>query len=62
MREYYAYALIAGISVTEARRLTPGWIRDMYKIRLDYDIKTSGLMGGGMITDKKKRGKQRAGR
>ena len=47
MREYYAYALIAGISISEARRLTPGWIRDMYKIRLDYDIKTNGLMGGG---------------
>jgi hypothetical protein len=38
--------LIAGISITEARRMTPGWIQDMYKIRLDYDIKTNGLMGG----------------
>ena len=56
-REYYGYALIAGISITEARRLTPGWIRDMYKIRFDYDIKTNGLMGGG-----KKKPEQRGGK
>ena len=43
MREYYAYALIAGISVSEARRMTPGFLRDMYTIRYKYDIK---LMGG----------------
>lgn len=43
MREYYAYALIAGISVSEARRMTPGFLRDMYVIRYKYDIK---LMGG----------------
>jgi len=43
VREYYAYALIAGISVSEARRMMPGFLRDMYTIRYKYDIK---LMGG----------------
>lgn len=38
-REFYAYALIAGISIKEARRLQPGWIMDMYKIRMDYDLR-----------------------
>ena len=40
-REYYAFALIAGISVSDARRMTPGWIMDMYKIRLDYDMRVN---------------------
>ena len=39
VREYYGYALIAGISVDDARRMTPGFIRDMYQIRLKYDAK-----------------------
>ena len=43
MREYYGYALIAGISVEDARRMMPGFIRDMFTIRQKYDIK---LMGG----------------
>ena len=38
-REFYAYALIAGISIREAKRLQPGWIMDMYKIRMDYDMR-----------------------
>lgn len=38
-REYYGYALIAGIPVDQARRMTPGWIMDMYKIRMDYDMR-----------------------
>lgn len=38
-REFYAYALIAGISIREAKRLQPGWIMDMYKIRMDYDLR-----------------------
>ena len=38
-RAYYGYALIAGIPVKEARRMTPGWIMDMYKIRMDYDMR-----------------------
>lgn len=43
MREYYGYALVAGIEPEKARRMYPGFIRDMYTIRLKYDIK---LMGG----------------
>ena len=41
-REYYGYALIAGISLGEARRLTPGWIMDMYKIRAEHDVRVNG--------------------
>ena len=43
MREYYGYALVAGISVKDARRMFPGFLRDMFMIRHKYDIK---LMGG----------------
>lgn len=43
MREYYGFALIAGIPYAEARRMTPGFIRDMYMIRFKYDVQ---LMGG----------------
>ena len=43
VREYYGYALIAGIPVGKARRMTPGFIRDMYNIRFKYDVR---LMGG----------------
>ena len=43
MREYYAYALVAGISVADARRMYPGFIRDMYTVRFRYDVK---MMGG----------------
>ena len=53
MREYYAYALIAGISVNDARRMTPGFIMDMFKIRAKYDWRINGgkikkreLLGG----------------
>ena len=42
MREYYGYALVAGISYTEARRMYPGFIRDMYVIRSKYDIRLAG--------------------
>jgi hypothetical protein len=41
-REYYGYALIAGISIKDARKLTPGWIMDMYKIRAEHDIRVNG--------------------
>jgi len=34
---------VAGIPVSEARRMFPGFIRDMFVIRQKYDIK---LMGG----------------
>jgi hypothetical protein len=43
VREYYGYALIAGIPVEEARRMKPGFIRDMYNIRFKYDVR---MMGG----------------
>ena len=43
MREYYAYALIAGISVNDARRMTPGFIMDMFKIRAKYDFSLNGI-------------------
>jgi hypothetical protein len=42
VREYYGYALIAGITVDAARRMTPGFIRDMYMIRVKYDIRING--------------------
>ena len=42
MREYYAYALVAGISVADARRMTPGFIRDMFNIRAKYDARMAG--------------------
>ena len=42
MREYYGYALIAGIPVKEARRMLPGFIMDMFKIRAEYDVRING--------------------
>ena len=41
VREYYGYALIAGIPVKEARRMLPGFIIDMFKIRAEYDIRVT---------------------
>ena len=41
-REYYGYALIAGIGVGEARRMLPGFIMDMYKLRAEYDARLAG--------------------
>ena len=43
VRELYGYALIAGIHPHEARRLTPGFLVDMYVMRTKYDAKTAGL-------------------
>lgn len=43
--EYYGMALIAGIPRDEARRMTPGWIVDMFNIRAKYD---SGLAKMGV--------------
>lgn len=57
-REFYGYALVAGISITEARRLQPGWIMDMYRIRVDYDARTNygkGILGGMRTPRKRKR-------
>lgn len=42
MREYYGYALVAGISYSEARRMYPGFVRDMYAIRVKYDVRMAG--------------------
>jgi len=42
VREYYGYALCAGISVKDARRMMPGFIMDMYKIRAEYEFRING--------------------
>ena len=52
VREYYAYALIAGISVADARRMLPGFIMDMYKIRAEDDVRIM----GGKVARKMERG------
>lgn len=41
-REYYGQALIAGISVSEARHMLPGFIMDMFKQRAEYDARMTG--------------------
>ena len=41
-REYYGQALIAGISVAEARHMLPGFIMDMFKLRAEYDARMAG--------------------
>ena len=46
VREYYGYALVAGIPVDAARRMMPGFIMDMFKIRAEYDVR----LAGGKIT------------
>lgn len=47
VREYYGYALIAGIPHDEAERMTPGYIVDMYMIRARYDahVAMAGMAG-----------------
>ena len=42
-REYYGFALIAGIQLSEARHLTPGWVLDMYKLRVEHDARMMGI-------------------
>lgn len=42
VREYYGYALVAGIPYQEARHMTPGWIMDMYMIRRKHDMMVNG--------------------
>ena len=49
VREYFGYALIAGIGQTEARRMTPGYILDMYMIRAKYDARMA-MAGMGKRT------------
>jgi len=43
VREFFAYALIAGIGIEEARRMEPGFIMDMYLIRAKYDARRAGV-------------------
>lgn len=38
-----SYALIAGLSVNEARRMTPGMIADLYIYRMRYDDMEHGI-------------------
>ena len=45
-REYYSCALIAGIGFSEARHTLPGWILDLYKLRIEYDAR---MMGAKML-------------
>ena len=44
--EYYGYALIAGIGHDEASGMLPGYILDMYMIRLRYDARLAGATIG----------------
>ena len=41
-REYYGFALIAGIGHDEAEDMLLGYIMDMYVMRLKYDAKLAG--------------------
>ena len=42
VREYYGFALIAGISHEEAEDMLIGYVLDMYMMRLRYDAKLAG--------------------
>lgn len=46
VREYYGFALIAGIGHEEAENTTPGYILDMYTMRMRYDAKLAGARLG----------------
>lgn len=43
VREYYGYALIAGISHEDAEDMLIGYVLDMYMMRLRYDAKLAGV-------------------
>jgi len=45
-REYYGYALIAGISHEQAEDMLLGYILDMYMMRMKYDAKLVTLRAG----------------
>ena len=49
VREYYGYALIAGIGHEEAEDMLLGYILDMYMMRLKYDVKVSALRAGSSL-------------
>ena len=40
--EFYGYALIAGIQREQAENMLPGYILDMYMMRLKYDARLAG--------------------
>lgn len=42
VREYYGFALIAGISHEDAENMLIGYVLDMYVMRLRYDAKLAG--------------------
>jgi hypothetical protein len=42
IREYYGYALVAGIQYRDARHMTPGFILDMYVIHTRHEVKMRG--------------------
>lgn len=42
VREWYGYALIAGIHHDEAEITRPGYVMDMYQMRLKYDARLAG--------------------
>lgn len=42
VREYYGFALIAGISHEDAEDMLIGYVLDMYMMRLKYDAKLAG--------------------
>ena len=49
VREYYGYALIAGIRHEEAEDMLLGYILDMYMLRLKYDARLATLKAGSSI-------------
>ena len=42
VREYYGYALIAGISRQDAEDMLIGYVLDMYSMRMKYDAQLAG--------------------
>ena len=49
VREYYGYALIAGISHEDAEDMLLGYIMDMYIMRMKYDAKMAALRAGSSL-------------
>jgi hypothetical protein len=49
VREYYGYALIAGIGHEEAEDMLLGYILDMYMMRLKYDAKLAAARAGSSL-------------
>lgn len=48
VREYYGYALIAGICHRDAEDMLPGYVMDMYVMRLKYDARLA-TAGRGIL-------------